>query len=279
MSKTSRVACLFLLLLLIATCLVTVQSGSAQTNPKPSVPEFTLTLKSHPYDVPPTTYTNVNPSTGETTNCNTAGYRDNNQTITITIKNQSFSTGPNYTYWLFYDVEIKDYYHNNWTELYSFFGASGIGDVVQNYFCNNPIDSQVSVKVKAILQNKTQFFVPPIPGFPASLQPNSGYHYGWTPISSSEWSAIETLSLSDGSISVSSPVSFTISPTSQLDTSSSENPTVNPTLVCINAMVLPLEWLWAVVIVVVAVVFALLFVVIFFMRRRIKALEMTPNGA
>lgn len=42
MSKTGDVACLFLLLFMVAISLVMVQSVSAQSVPKPSVPDFTL---------------------------------------------------------------------------------------------------------------------------------------------------------------------------------------------------------------------------------------------
>ncbi len=110
---------------LLAYCILMAQSKSAQLIPKPSVPEFTVYLVNHPYDVPSTspTYT-TDPYTGEQklVTPGSAGYHVDNFTIELWILNQqpSYSNGTT-TFMPYYDVRTKGYYEQNWTELgYSF---------------------------------------------------------------------------------------------------------------------------------------------------------------
>jgi hypothetical protein len=81
---------------------------------KPSVPEFTVKLVAHPYDVP-TTYS-IDPYTGE--NITHPGYHVENKSIEVTIKNQPFSpykdANGNYI-GLYYNVSYKGHYGNDWS--------------------------------------------------------------------------------------------------------------------------------------------------------------------
>jgi hypothetical protein len=89
----------------------------AQTIPKPSVPEFTVQFVDRSYDVP--TSTSFDPYTGkEITN---QGYHVENKTIEIKIKNQPFEPFYNangQAINLYYNIRIKGYFEQNWTEVY-----------------------------------------------------------------------------------------------------------------------------------------------------------------
>ena len=58
---------------------------------KPSVPEFSVKIVAYPYDVPPETTTTIDEYTGKETTITEPGYRVENKTIEITIKNQPFT--------------------------------------------------------------------------------------------------------------------------------------------------------------------------------------------
>jgi hypothetical protein len=85
MGKLRKVSVMTLLLLLAAASLIAVNSSSAQSIPKPSVPEFSVKLVAHPYDVPPKTTTTIDQYTGEETTTTQPGYRVENKSIEVTI--------------------------------------------------------------------------------------------------------------------------------------------------------------------------------------------------
>jgi hypothetical protein len=95
-----------------------VESTFAQSIPKPSVPEFTLNIVDHSYDVP-TTYS-TDPYTGE--NITHPGYHVKRIALEMTIKNQPFvpyydaDSGWNISF--YYNIRIKGYYSEDWIELY-----------------------------------------------------------------------------------------------------------------------------------------------------------------
>jgi len=111
----SKPATLLLIAIFVLSNLVMVGSGFAQSMSKPSVPEFTLKLVAHPYDVP-STY-EIDPYTGEKI-ITSYGYREENKSIEVTIKNQPFTStldsSGNYTS-LFYNVRYKGHYSDEWT--------------------------------------------------------------------------------------------------------------------------------------------------------------------
>ena len=100
--------------MLAVSSLIMVETASAQSIPKPSVPEFTLTFVDHPYDVPPKYSTD--PYTGKNVTTQD-GYRAQNRSIEVIIINQPFTpyedSNGNQIY-LFYNVSIKGHYENNW---------------------------------------------------------------------------------------------------------------------------------------------------------------------
>jgi hypothetical protein len=91
MAKSSNGLSLILILIVVSSSLIIVESASAQSTPKPSVPEFSLKV-THPYDGAPTN-------------------------IEITIKNQPFNlfvdASGNYAS-LYYNVRFKGHYVDQW---------------------------------------------------------------------------------------------------------------------------------------------------------------------
>jgi hypothetical protein len=115
----SKRAALLLIVILIVSSLIVVKAVPALGSiPKPSVPEFTLKLADHSYDVP-TTYS-IDPYTGE--NVTHPGYHVKLTALEMTIKNQPFvpyydaESGWNISF--YYNIRIKGYYSGDWIELY-----------------------------------------------------------------------------------------------------------------------------------------------------------------
>jgi hypothetical protein len=109
MSKSATLL-LITVLSLSSILLATVAPASAVV--KPSIPEFTVEVVTHHYDIP-TTYS-IDPYTGE--NITHSGYHVEYETINISIKNEHYAYGENYT--LYYNIHIKGHFEQNWTELY-----------------------------------------------------------------------------------------------------------------------------------------------------------------
>jgi hypothetical protein len=85
MRKTITVA----LIMIIATSgMLVLESSSAQSTPKPSAPEFTVSYVDYSYDVPPTYH--IDEFTGRNVS-NNNGYREDRQSVLFKIKNQPFT--------------------------------------------------------------------------------------------------------------------------------------------------------------------------------------------
>jgi hypothetical protein len=76
--------------------------------PKPSIPEFTVTLVDRSYDAPATQ--SIDPYTGETVT--QPSHRIDNRTIEVTIKNQPFASK------LMYNIRVKGHFSKDWTEVF-----------------------------------------------------------------------------------------------------------------------------------------------------------------
>ena len=115
---------LFSIAMILLLSLVMLKMPSqvcAETSiPKPTVPEFTVSLVDSSYDVP-TTYS-TNPYTGE--KVTHSGYRAELRTIEIKIKNQPFTpfvveeATANWTVGLQYVIRWKGYFEQDWHEIY-----------------------------------------------------------------------------------------------------------------------------------------------------------------
>ena len=111
-----------LLLLLILGCGLSFQVSYVSGTSKLSVPEFTVNLVAYPYDVPPVTTTSIDQYTGEKIVTTIPGYRVENRSIEITIKNQPFTPytdADGNVIRMYYNVRAKGHFGDNWEELYS----------------------------------------------------------------------------------------------------------------------------------------------------------------
>jgi len=213
--------------LMLVTCLVAssliahaVAPVFAQAGYKPSVPQFSLKIVSHPYDVAPI-YT-TNPYTGETVLA-TRGYHVENKTIDVTIKNQFFSsytTSDGHYVNLCYNISIKPHYNDDWQYYPVMYGQipliaaksdytvvafgpnaytsydDGVPIATPYYFAMSLPDSgQLDFRIEALIgyYTRVQEFWP-IPGGPF-------YKYTFFG-KSSGWSNIQTITINDGSTTI-----------------------------------------------------------------------------
>jgi hypothetical protein len=197
--------------------------------PKPSVPEFTVKIVSYPYDVPPTTTTTVDPYTGKETVTTQPGYRVENKSIELIIKNQPFTPHTDtagHMIDLYYNVRVKGHFAEEcyWRELYSIdemmregSGARHQGPAQSNseytvISCpaDYPDDGKVDFQVQALAGYYTEWW-------PFALVPIMAWHFTGQ---LSEWSNTQTICISDGTVTVSTSLNPTETPT----------PTNTPTL-------------------------------------------------
>jgi hypothetical protein len=237
MGRISKSFTLILAAILAVSSLMIVESASAQAIPKPSVPQFSIKYFDNSYDVPPTY--GIDQYTGKTVIIKEGSHVDN-KVVEFTIKNQpftpqfypSFSTNTS----LFYNIEVKGHYTNTWTEVYSsstftytpgwnnnnvytwydYPVQSNSENSVLSLLANYPNGSKIDFRVQAIIANVTQIWLP-------NFLPDYGMRYhgpsdftqkmAWTSAYPSDWSNIQTISIPDGSLTVSTSASLTPSPT------------------------------------------------------------------
>ncbi|HSV49002.1 MAG TPA: hypothetical protein VLH35_01695 [Candidatus Acidoferrales bacterium] len=186
--------------------------------PKPSVPEFNVAILNSPYTV-------TDPYTGFT-------QQIDNSSIELIIKNQPFTTQ---TYpstcintSLFYCVQVKGYYTDNWTDVYS----SGTFTYTPGWNNNNnytwydypaqsnseyttlhlpvwyPVGSKVDFRVQAIIANVTELLLPNfLPDNGARYHGSSDYtkKAAWKSFSASDWSTKTVTITADPAIVSTSP--------------------------------------------------------------------------
>jgi hypothetical protein len=125
MSKTSKTFSLLVIATLAIASLMMVKPTVAQSILKPSVPEFTLKLADHSYNVPSSTTTTIDQYTGKQIVTIKPGYFVENKSIEITIKNQqfvSFSVANGHLINLYFNVRAKGHFgqEGDWKELYPY---------------------------------------------------------------------------------------------------------------------------------------------------------------
>jgi hypothetical protein len=107
------------LVLVVAVLLVSLVAcvDLVAAAPKPSVPEFTVHVTDHSYDVPTTTTTTTDPYDGRITTTTSPGYHMVNGSIELSIKNQPFTSYYNsdgYPIKLYYHIRVKGLDAVNW---------------------------------------------------------------------------------------------------------------------------------------------------------------------
>ncbi len=219
----------------------TVHSSTLQ------VPQFTIQLGNHSYEVPPVTTTTTNPYTGQQTTTTQPGYYVENETIDFTIVNQphtSVFVPEYYGIDLYYDIRYKGHFEDTWTELYTYDEDENILPTATNSTYtlisipqSYPFDAQVDFQIRAINGTITS-------DYPGINQPFAYWTY-----QSSGWSNIETINVTDGSVTITpfsnpTPIPTSIStssPTPMLSPTSTSTPSPTPTVPEFPAlMILPL---------------------------------------
>lgn len=246
MGRTSKVFTLLIVVILAVSSLIMVESASAQSTPKPSVPEFTVQYIKTSYSV-------IDPYTG-------VSQKVDNSTIEVKIKNHPFTYTNNGTsYHLYYGVRTKPHFEGNWTERYPIIDrANSPYNTVSKSFASSkyltdefhpslPVDSnadytvvfyalngenayyqftglppnaQIDFEVEAIVGHDSQAWYvqhPLYPEYGGFYEPAVAYD------TDSGWSNTQTINLTDGSVSVSASPNPTPSPTNTL---ASPTPTV-----------------------------------------------------
>ncbi|MDR2720621.1 MAG: hypothetical protein LBC03_07460 [Nitrososphaerota archaeon] len=250
-------------LLLSSLIILTVCPITIQAVPKPSVPQFSVELTNHPYDVPPTTSTH--PYTGETTT--TPGYHADNCTINVSMKNQPFKTytdadGTEFN--LYYRAEYKGHFEDNWQEWGTKIVQSTSGYTVVSHSKNYPAGYQLDFRVLAIIG----YFYNAMPDRPIIPQ----YAFGWA--ETSAYSNIQTFTMPDiysPNTSPSQTTTLSESPTTFFDgnqTSPQDQPKI-------SEVILQPIFLLSVEILFIGIVVAIVMV---FLRRHLKTFEFNKDA-
>lgn len=132
--------CTLLILTIAFSGLIITELATAQTIPKPSVPEFTIDLVGPSFDIPPTY--SFNSSTGLF--YANDGYHIKYSTVNIVIKNQPFSNQTNYDHF-YYTIRIKphNYPDSYWHELF-YAGVDGFPIQTQSDYTVIPLSVEGS---------------------------------------------------------------------------------------------------------------------------------------
>jgi hypothetical protein len=205
MARLGKYLCLCIVVMFtVASPLVVLPTTDAQTIPKPSVPQFTINLADHSYNVPLTTTSTINPYTGQQENHTQGGYHIENKTIDVSILNQPFTsvTIDGNTTQLYYVIRWKGHYEN-WNDNITYSGFD------YNYYLNlgglKASNSEYTVKSYSLpIQNgKIDFQVKAQAGYTFLYY---GNHAHIQPIGTdfqadaeSYWSPIQTVTIGESS--------------------------------------------------------------------------------
>jgi hypothetical protein len=123
MGRIGKTFALLMILIVVMSCLTLLTSKpvSAQSISQPSIPEFTIQLVDHSYDIPSQTTTTIDQYTNKTTITTIPGQHVKNITIDLTIKNQNCSKNINgNTSNIYYNIRSKGHYGSEWQYYSSF---------------------------------------------------------------------------------------------------------------------------------------------------------------
>ncbi|MCW4028392.1 MAG: hypothetical protein NWE92_01935 [Candidatus Bathyarchaeota archaeon] len=184
MKENRRLLVFFIALLVVASTLVIVKPVFAQTTPNPSVPQFSVEV--------------------------------NKGTIVVTIKNQPLPTAlDDEDAALYYNIQVKDHDETDWIDLYTHSEIDAVYKFTI-YDCpiqstseyttlalpaNYPVNSEIDIQVQAIIAKMGEIAIP-------NFLPDNGLRYhghddytykpALRPMSSSEWSPVQTLVITSG---------------------------------------------------------------------------------
>jgi len=234
-----------LIVAMAVSCLtLMVKPASAQASPTPSVPEFTVKFVDNSYDVPPVpstapTYT-TDPYWGNQTLLSPGspaipGYHVQKINAELRIKNQPFAPQFNSctNVSLYYNVQVKGHYTNDWTEVYGAYSFSypptwgggtftGYSYPIQSNSeytvlsipASYPADGKVDFRVQAVIASVTEVLIPNFLN-DYGLRPHGPSDYtsgtAWSNIYLSDWSKPQTITMPASSASTNPIPTLTIS--------------------------------------------------------------------
>jgi hypothetical protein len=156
MGKISKTFALLLTLIVAILCLTLLTANSVIAEspiPKPSVPQFSVSLADHSYDTPPVTTSTTNPYNNKTTTTTIPSYHVRNITIDLTINNQPYPKTINgNASFVYFNVRIKPHFGQDWTELFQYYGNSPVQSNSQSTVISLPANYQVEDKIDIQVQ-------------------------------------------------------------------------------------------------------------------------------
>lgn len=267
MRNINRAWALILIAVIAISCLgiLSVKPSKAQTIPKPSVPEFTLSFEGPSFQRN-TTY-QLDPNNGQVVA--DLGFINQYTSVVITIKNQPFDSSYGK---LYYGIQVKN---------------QNTGNQWQNVTYDSPYPEQSSDSDTTILRLNIQgqWSLPSIAGYKTDIRVQAllgDFYYGHVSFIGgwmfsgqvSDWSNARAVEVSANvPLTPTPPPNSSIYPTvyTQIPTGTQNNTD--------GSSDSSATWLTFAVIGGLGVVIALLIVVITFMHRRIKTLEHKQTGA
>jgi hypothetical protein len=173
-----------IILTLAVSSLIMIKPASAQSIPKPSVPEFALEYVENPYDTQ-------------------AGYHIENKSVEVTIKNQPFVTylaaDSHRQINLYYNISYKEHNEEQWSYCYDYFSASSSNYTIVTIGLGTMADRGTIGN----LSGEADFRVQALVGYYSSREflPDT-YIYSFFG-ETSGWSNTQTLTIPDTSVSAS----------------------------------------------------------------------------
>lgn len=164
MGSISKGVSFFLLIILAVSSLMIVESATVQSIIKPSVPEFTVRIVDHSYDVPASVTTTIDPYNNKTITRTFPATHVQNISVDLIVVNQPFpETIDGNTSFLYYNLRTKPHFGENWSQQFNEsiqIGQTGRLTPQSNsqytVLFSTPVDDysvgdQVDYQVKAIL--------------------------------------------------------------------------------------------------------------------------------
>jgi hypothetical protein len=230
MATMNRITALALLVALVAPSLLLSESVSAAMYaPQPYVPQFTVALVDRSYDVPTTYTSTTDPFTGKEVTTSHDGYHVVNRTIEITISNQAFSPidfGNGSVAKLYFSVRMKGHFAS-W-DSYEYSDGHFFKRVETSDSQKTVLTLRFSQDVGDISRYTAEVVIPDNGQEDVQVKAELGYNWwipndmywgesGFMALAGSGWSDIQTLSMPDGTVTVTpfsgpaeSPISYTL---------------------------------------------------------------------
>ena len=246
MEKINRGFCLLLVVVFAFSSLILVEPASAQSIPKPSVPDFTVKFVDHSYTVEESSQ--INPYNGKTEVI--PAHQVQNYTIELTINYQHITPAieRDFNAAFRYDINVKGHFAKNWTIMYSLFEGPEPSDsdhtIITYELVSSPTHPEQGFELRSFFDDpigsNTVTGIPPnskldfrvrimYGAMLRSYNPDATDQLSMYPYvfegETSDWSNTQTISIPDGSVSTSTPnptSPTTLAPTSTLTPTSSD---------------------------------------------------------